>query len=129
VGSALGNSAGEVVGLLSIFLMIGTGFIAFLTTTRYMFGLGKEIAILKELNENKVPWVSVMITFIIATLGIFINNVFTLVKISDITMTVTLLLVSAAVTRAQIMKGVVPIVEGITTLSLASILFVCFGTV
>jgi amino acid transporter len=129
VASALGNSAGEVVGLVSIFLMIVTGFTSFLTTTRYMFGLGKEIAILKELNENKVPWVSVFVTFIIATLGIFVNHVFTLVKISDITMTVTLLLVSAAVTRAQIMKGVAPIVEGITTLSLGAILFVCFGSV
>lgn len=129
VASALGNSAGEVVGLLSIFLMIVTGFIAFLTTTRYMFGLGKDLAILKELNENKVPWVSVLVTFIIATLGILVNNVFTLVKFSDITMTVTLLLVSAAVTRSQIMKGVAPIVEGITTLSLGAILFVCFGTV
>jgi len=129
VASALGNSAGEVVGLLSIFLMIVTGFVSFLTTSRYMFGLGKEIPILKELNEKKVPWVSVLITFIIATLGILVNHVFTLVKVSDITMTVTLLLVSAAVTRAQIMKGVVPIVEGLTTLFLGAILFVCFGTV
>ena len=129
VASGLGSSAGEVVGLLSISLMIVTGFISFLTTTRYMFGLGKEIPILKELNEKKVPWVPVIVCFIVATLGILINHVFTLVKISNITMTVALLLVSAAVTRVQIMKGVVPIIEGLSTLSLGAILFVCFVTV
>jgi amino acid transporter len=129
VASALGSSAGEVVGLLSIFLMIITGFISFLTTTRYMFGLGKEIPIMKELNEKKVPWVPVIISFVIAAFGILVNHIFTLVRISDITMTVALLLVSAATTRAQIIKGFVPIIEGLTTLSLGAILLVCFSTV
>ncbi|NBO71977.1 MAG: APC family permease [Bacteroidetes bacterium] len=129
IGVALGKYAGEVVGLLSILLMVSTSFINFLATSRYMFSLGKEIPILSQLNENKVPWVSVVTTFLIATLGILVNNVFFMVNISDILLTITLLLVSAATTQAQITKGVVPLVEGITTLSLGAVLYACFNRV
>jgi len=109
--------------------MVSTSFINFLATSRYMFSLGKEIPILSQLNENKVPWVSVVTTFLIATLGILVNNVFFMVNISDILLTITLLLVSAATTQAQITKGVVPLVEGITTLSLGAVLYACFNRV
>lgn len=129
IGLALGKYAGEFVGLLSIFLMVSTSFINFLATSRYMYSLGKEMPVLKTLNENKVPWVSVTVTFVIAALGLLANNVFFMVNVSDILLTITLLLVSAATTQAQIMKGVVPFVEGITTVSLGAILYACFGRV
>jgi L-asparagine transporter-like permease len=96
-----------------------------------MFSLGKEIpalALLSDLNDNKVPWKSVLITFVIATLGILNNHVFTLVKISDIALTVTLFLVSAAATKMQLIKGATPVVEGITTIALGALMgciFLC----
>ena len=131
VESMLGKTAGVFTSGLSIVLMLATSFVAFLATTRYMFSLGKEIpalALLSDLNDNKVPWKSVLITFVIATLGILNNHVFTLVKISDIALTVTLFLVSAAATKMQLIKGATPVVEGITTIALGALMgciFLC----
>lgn len=131
VESMLGKDAGQVTASISIVLMVITSFILFLANTRYMYSLGKEYPTLSsftELNENKAPWVPIIVTFIISTLGILCNHVFTLVKVSDFTLTVTLLLVSAAATRAQLANGKVPIVEGVTTVSIFMILCLCFNS-
>jgi hypothetical protein len=126
--SMMGKQAGEAVGLISIVLMVVTSFISFLATTRYMYGLGKEYPALESftyLNENKVPWVPVLVTCIIAAAAILNNHVFTLVKLSDLTLTVTLVLVSAAAVRAKLISGKIPIIEGATAASLLSLLWLC----
>ena len=126
--SMMGKQAGVSVGLISIVLMVVTGFISFLATTRYMYGLGKEYPVLESftyLNENKVPWVPVLLTCVVAAAAILNNHVFTLVKLSDLTITVTLLLVSAAAVRAKLTKGKIPIIEGATTASLLGLLCIC----
>ena len=108
--------------------MIVTGFISFLATTRYMYSLGREHTYLESftyLNDNKVPWVSVLATTIIAGAAILNNHVFTLVKLSDLTLTVTLLMVSLAAMRAKLTKQKFPIIEGAATFSLLAILCFC----
>lgn len=131
VESVLGPTAGEATGFLSILLMIVTTFIVFLATTRYMYGLGKGIPCLgffTELNEKKVPWKAVLATFVIAAVGILNNNIFTLVKMSDMALIVTLLLVSAAATKLQLAKGKAPLVEAATTAGLAALLSVSYNS-
>jgi amino acid transporter len=126
--SMMGKQAGVTVGLISILLMVVTSFISFLATTRYMYGLGKEHPLLESftyLNDNKVPWIPVVITSLIAAAAILNNHVFTLVKLSDLTLTVTLLLVSAAALRSKLIKGKIPIIEGATTVSLLGLLWIC----
>ena len=126
--SMMGKQAGTTVGWISIVLMVVTSFISFLATTRYMYGLGKEYPALESftyLNENKVPWIPVIVTCLIAAAAILNNHVFTLVKLSDLTLTVTLLLVSAAAVRAKLTKGKIPIIEGATTASLLGLLWIC----
>ena len=126
--SMMGRQAGTVVSSLSILLMIVTGFISFLATTRYMYSLGREHTYLESftyLNDNKVPWVSVLATTIIAGAAILNNHVFTLVKLSDLTLTVTLLMVSLAAMRAKLTKQKFPIIEGAATFSLLAILCFC----
>jgi amino acid transporter len=126
--SMMGKQAGVTVGLISVLLMVVTSFISFLATTRYMYGLGREYPALESftrLNENKVPWIPVIVTCLIAAAAILNNNVFTLVKLSDVTLTVTLLLVSAASLRGKLTKGKVPIIEGVTTASLLGLLWIC----
>ena len=128
VESMLGPQAGIVTSLISVFLMIVTSFICFLVTTRYMFGLGKEIPALEaltELNSNKVPWKAVALTTTIASIAILVNHVYTLVKFSDIVLIVTLMLVGAAATKMQLGKGKYPIIEGVTTAGLAILLSIC----
>jgi amino acid transporter len=131
VESMLGKGAGIFTAGLSIVLMLVTGFVSFLATTRYMYSLGKEIpwlAAFSYLNENKVPWKSIIITSIIACIAILSNHVFTLVKISDIALTITLLLVSAGVTKMEVAKGKMPLIEGTTTIALFLLLgciFMC----
>ena len=124
VDSMLGPQAGAAAGFLSIILMIATGFVCFLATSRYMYGLGKEIpalAWLTNLNGKKVPWKSVILTTVVAAVGIVINNVYTLVKISDIGLTLTMLLVTAAAWK----RGASPLIEGATTLGLLAVLSFC----
>jgi amino acid transporter len=126
--SMMGRQAGTAVASISIVLMVVTSFISFLATTRYMYSLGREHVALEAftyLNDNKVPWVSVIFTTVIAAAAIVNNHVFTLVKLSDFTLTVTLLLVSLAAMRAQIKGGNAPIVEGATTFSLIALLCFC----
>lgn len=131
VESMLGKGAGIFTAGLSIVLMLITGFVSFLATTRYMYSLGKEspwLAAFSDLNANKVPWKSVILTSVIACIAILSNHVFTLVKISDIALTVTLLLVSAGVTKMQVAKGKTPLIEGATTAALVFLLgciFMC----
>jgi len=125
VGTVLGPQAEQVIGIVSIGLMIVTGFICFLAATRYMFSIGgqiKELEALKELDTRNVPWKSVVVAAAVIAFGILNNHVYTLVKISDIFLTITLLLVSAAATKLQASKGKLPWIEGITTAGFATLL-------
>ena len=124
VGAMLGPEAEKFTGLLSIALMVVTGFVCFLASTRYMFGIGQEkgLDLFTELNEKKAPWKAIIIAMIVIAAGILNNHVYTLVKICDLTLTVTLLLVSAAATKLAFSKGLTPWIEGLTTLGLGGLL-------
>jgi APA family basic amino acid/polyamine antiporter len=132
IESALGKPAGRAVFWLSIFLMIITAFVAFLGTTRYLYGLAEEEGPLKEyaswlkdLSAEKVPWKAVLASASIAAVGILVNHTSTLVNISDTFLTITLAMVSAAVTTMRWRRGEAPWVEGATTLGFLGILSTC----
>lgn len=122
LGTVLGKGVESGVNILSILLMCITGFIAFLSSTRYLYSISPPNTVLKELNENKVPWATVIISFIVIFAGILNNHVYTLVMLCDIALTCTLLLVSAAATRLAITKGEAPVIEGATTLGFIGLL-------
>jgi hypothetical protein len=125
IGTMFGPVAEDAAAVLSIGLMIVTGFICYLAATRYMYSLAGEIPAAKtmrELNTKHVPWKTVAISTAVISLGILNNHVYTLVKVSDIFLTVTMLLVSAAATQLQARKGNIPVLEGITTVGLTGLL-------
>jgi len=122
LGAVLGKGVESGVNILSILLMCITGFIAFLSSTRYLYSISPPNTVLKELNEHKVPWATVIISFIVIFAGILNNHVYTLVMLCDIALTCTLLLVSAAATRMSITKGEAPVIEGATTLGFIGLL-------
>jgi hypothetical protein len=80
---------------------------------------------LRELNEVKAPWKTILIVTAIIAIGILNNNVYELVKFSDIALTITLLLVSAAATKMQFEKGKLPLIEGATAAGLGALLSAC----
>lgn len=132
IESALGKPVGQAVFWLSIFLMIITAFVAFLATTRYLYGLAEEEGPLKEyaswlkdLSAEKVPWKAVVATGAMAAVGILVNHTSTLVNISDTFLTLTMTTVSAAVTAMRWRRGEAPWVEGATTLGFLGILSTC----
>jgi len=128
VGTVLGPQAEQVTAILSIGLMIVSGFVTFLASTRYMFSGAQEIKgleKLRELNEAAAPWKMILIVTAVIATGILINNVYELVKLSDIALTVTLLLVSAAATKMQFERGKLPLIEGATTAGLGALLSAC----
>jgi amino acid transporter len=125
VGSVLGASAESLTGIISIGLMIVSGFVTFLASSRYMFSAAGELAQLRELNEAKAPWKTILLATIIIALGILNNNVYELVRVADIALMVTMILVSAAATKMQLEKGKIPLVEGATTAGLGGLLSTC----
>jgi amino acid transporter len=128
VGTVLGPSAESLTAILSILLMIVSGFVTFLASSRYMFSAAREhkgFEQLRELNESKAPWKTILIVAIITGLGILNNNVYELIRVSDIFLTITLLLVSTAATKMQLEKGKLPLVEGATSAGLAALLSAC----
>jgi hypothetical protein len=126
IGKMLGPSAEQFIGLLSIVLMILTAFVCYLASTRFMYGLGEQIDMLsslKELNKSATPWKAIVVATVIISMGILFNHVYELVKICNITFITTLLVVTAAVTKHTISKGIhIPWIEGLTTLGLGGLL-------
>jgi len=128
IGSVLGSSAESITAIVSIALMIISGFVTFLASSRYMFSAAGEVKgfeQLRELNQAAAPWKMILIVTVIIAIGILNNNVYELVKFSDIALTVTLLLVSAAASKMQFEKGAIPWVEGATTAGLGALLSAC----
>ncbi len=135
IESALGASSAEIVYWLGIFLMLITAFVSFLAVTRYLYGLGEQkhpgrvgevLAWLQDLNTEKVPWRSVLMTFVLTSAGILMNHTSTLVRISDLFLTLTMLTVAGAVTKFRYSKtGQVPWIEGLTTAGFAALLVEC----
>ena len=128
VGTVLGAQAEQATAILSIGLMIVSGFVTFLAASRYMFSAAQDlkgVEQLRELNEAKAPWKTILIVTAIIAIGILNNNVYELVKFCDIALTVTLLLVSAAATKMQFEKGKIPWIESGTTAGLGALLSAC----
>lgn len=128
VGTVLGPSAESATAILSIGLMIVSGFVTFLASSRYMFSEAGELKgfeQLRELNEVKAPWKTILLVTVIIAIGILNNNIYELVKFSDIALTVTLLLVSAAATKMQVERGKLPWIEAATTAGLGALLSAC----
>jgi amino acid transporter len=141
VESAFGVGAGRAVYWIGIFLMLVTAFVSFLAVTRYVYSLadrvdGKEeknpsaarrfLLWLRELNEKKVPWRSVLFTGGVVAAAALVNHVDFLVNASDFFLSLILIAVSAAVTIMRAKKGEMPIVEGLTTVGFVGLLSASF---
>lgn len=143
IESALGPPAGTMVYWLGIFLMIVTAFVSFLAVSRYMYalperldgggadaetkagGLLGSLKALQELNAAKVPWRSVLLTFVLTAVGILMNHTETLVRITDVFLTLMLMMVSGAVAKLRWEKGEIPWIEGATAAGFTTLLFAC----
>ena len=72
-------------------------------------------------NKVKAPTNAIFATFIIAALAILVNHVDYLIRACDVFLTITLILVSAAVTKKEIDKGKFPLIEGATLTGLVAL--------
>lgn len=125
----LGGDTAEIVKYGSILYIILTAFITFLATTRFMYGLGekyKPLEILKQLNEKKVPFFSVLATFLIGAFAILINHTETLVRIADFALAIFLFVVSSAISKDILSEGKIPWVEGGTAAGLVGLMGISF---
>ena len=94
--------------IIIAFLLLTT-FVVFLATTRYLFGLGEKGGALAPFaaTADKVPWASILSVFSAAAGVSIINNVETLVMITDFGFSVIGGLVAAAVCVADWRDGLV----------------------
>jgi amino acid transporter len=125
----LGGNTANITKVGAVIYIVLTAFVTFLATTRFLYGLGqkyKPLEILKQLNEKKVPFYSVIITFIIGSFAILINHTETLVRIADFTLAIFLFIVSSAISKDVVAQGKIPWIEGGTALGLVGLMGVSF---
>jgi amino acid transporter len=116
------NTSGIVMGGSIIFMLVAT-FVCFLASSRFLYGLGEKSdwKWMTSVNEVKAPTNAILTTFLIAAVAILINHVDYLVRACDVFLTITLVLVSAAVTKKEIDKGKFPVIEGATLTGLVAL--------
>jgi amino acid transporter len=125
----LGGNTSNIVKVGSVLYIILTSFVTFLASTRFLYGLGqkyKPLEVLKQLNENKAPFKSILFTFIFAAFAILINHKETLVRIADFALAFFLFIVSAAISKANWMEGKIPWIEGGTAAGLLGLMGISF---
>jgi hypothetical protein len=138
-GNALGHLYAAFFGpgvltpmtYLMVAFMITTTFVIFLSTTRYLFGIGEKfssLSFLKEVNVASVPYNTVALVGIVAAAAIFINHTETLVRISDVGIILLLGLVSAAVAMTDFGEGSLlsAALNGTTAAGFTGLLGACF---
>jgi hypothetical protein len=115
-GNALGHLYAAFFGpgiitpatYLMVAFMITTTFVIFLSTSRYLFGIGEKFSVLaplKEVNAASVPYNTVALVTVIAAAAILINNTEALVRISDAGIILLLGLVAAAAAATDFGEG------------------------
>jgi len=120
----LGGNTKTVVIFFAIIYMIVTTFVTFLSTTRYLYGLGdiyKSLKFMKTVNDEKVPINAVLCTLGISAVCILANHTEYLVRAADFGLSALLLLVAAAATKSVVDKGKIPWIEAPTTVALAGL--------
>lgn len=125
----LGGNTSNIVKAGSVLYIILTAFVTFLASTRFLYGLGqkyKPLEVLKELNESKVPFKSVLFSFVLGAFAILINHTETLVRIADFALAIFLFIVSAAVSKSNLDEGKIPWIEGGTAAGLLGLMGISF---
>jgi hypothetical protein len=112
--------------IVVIFLLLAT-FVVFLSTTRYLYGLGDMatwLAPLKEVNTAAAPWVSILSVFGSGSVLSLLNNTELLVKITDLGFATIATLIASAVSVADLGDGKVvsAAVNGATTVGFLGLL-------
>jgi len=110
-GKLAGSWIVEPFKWAAVFFLLLTTFVVFLSTTRYMYGLGEKsewLAPLRDINAAKAPWVSIVgVGGIGAVLGL-LNNMEILVMVTDMGFAVIAALVAGSVSIASWRDGHVP---------------------
>jgi amino acid transporter len=126
----LGGYTREIFTGFSVMFMIMTTFVVFLVSTRYLYGLSDEyplLAALKSVNEAKVPDTAIYTTFGISSLISLLNHTESLLRLTDLGLSIQLVTVAAAATAAQFKAGAFPLIEGATTAALTAVLASVFS--
>ena len=138
VESLFGPPTAKWIFLLSIVLTLTSGFVNFLVVTRYLYGLAEQtkptepkgahyltrFSWLQELNEAKVPWKAVLAATGIIGGGILLNNLDSLIRITDTSFTFVMLAVTSAVGLSKWRKnGEMPWLEGATATGFLGLLW------
>ena len=100
---------GPFTALMIAFLLLAT-FVVFLSTTRYLFGLGEKGGVLASfaaVTEEKVPWAAILSIFGAGAGVATINHVDTLVMVTDYGFSIIGGLVAAATCVADWRDGLV----------------------
>lgn len=127
----LGPGSVIPVMFLMVAFMITASFVVFLSTTRYLFGLGEKfssLSFLKEVNAVSVPYITVALLTIISGLAVLINHTETLVRLSDAGIILVLGLVAAAAAATDFGEGSLfsAALNGATATGFTGLLAACF---
>jgi len=95
--NALDHGSGPYIRILAIIFMIGTTFIGFLASVRYLYGITETIPNLEFIRtggDGSVSSNSIIIVSVLCGIALMIQQITSLVEITDIALIFVLLLVS-----------------------------------
>ena len=124
------NMIGSIKIAMIVFMLV-TSFVVFLSTTRYLYGVGEQhigLEWLTATNEARAPWRSIAVVAVVGFLGLLLNNTDVLVKISNVGLIGILSLVAAAVCVHDFGAGDIlsSLVSGLTVGGLGGVLRAVF---
>lgn len=121
----LHHNAGKYISFISLIFMIGTTFLGFLSTVRYIYGIPKDIKyfeFLREGGDGHVSGRSILLTAILCLSAILINQTTSLVEFADIGLIIVLLLVAVSSFISKLKTNHISIIDGLTSLGFTSVL-------
>ena len=103
-----GSWIGEPLKWIVLAFILLTSFVVFLSTTRYLYGLGDNVpwlSPLREINAANAPWKAIAAVFGAGSVFALLNNVNLLVMITDVGFAVIAALVAGSVSIADWRDG------------------------
>jgi len=114
----LNHGSGKYITVIALIFMIGSTFLGFLSTVRYVYGIPKNIKFLDFLRINGDGHVSprsIILTSILCLASIFINQVSSLVELADVGLIIVLLLVASSAFIDKYKEGNISYIDGLTS--------------
>ena len=114
----LNHGSGKFITIAALIIMVGTTFLGFLSTIRYIYGIPDKIKFLEFLKsggDGHVSPISIILTAILCLIAVLVNQTTSLIEIADIGLIIVLLLVASSSFIEKYKDNNISIIDGLTS--------------